>query len=492
MRYKLIIGLILCSFYSIAQKNHSINWIQGGAYTHKIHFKNVTPFINYFVTGLYFSTGSSCISDTDGNFKILCNGFKLMDSTGATIEDGDTITPTKLCKFYDGFSLYSQSSIILPFRNDIYYVLTATASDNEFDTHWMVTSPYQSFDLLLYSKVDMKLNNGLGKVVKKAIPIEENKLLSRTQMMACQHADGVNWWLIKQAKDTNMVYKFIVTEDSVFNLGVQGMGEPHWGNNDIEGQIMFNTKGTQYATVAYGRNLVFLADFDRCNGNISNTKILNLPIHSRTPTIPTLDTGGVGVCFSPNDSLLYVVKDYNLYQLDLHDTDSQTAWYRVANMDTTYAQFQQWGGLFNGPDGKIYIGNWGYSHAMSVIDNPNVKGIGCNFCPKCLQFGIPSGVNNPPCMPNYELGKDSALLVGCTPVGTTQYEVGSEQVVVYPNPTFGKFQIKNSKFQSMKELYNSVGQMVLSTKENVIDVSNIPKGVYYLRLENQVVKVVVE
>jgi hypothetical protein len=161
-------------------------------------------------------------------------------------------------------------------------------------------------------------------------------------------------------------------------------------------------------------------------------------------------------------------------------------------MDTTYAQFQQWSCLYTGPDGKIYVGNWnGLGHAMSVIENPNVKGVGCNFCPKCLHFGN-VGVNNPPCMPNYELGKDSVLLVGCTPVGSTQYEVGNEQVVVYPNPTFGKFQIKNSKFQSKKELYNSVGKLILSTKENEIDVSNLPSGVYYLRVGNQVVKVVVE
>jgi hypothetical protein len=487
--------LIICIIYSLSingQKNHSLNWIQGGAYPYKLNFKNNTPYILPFVTGLYFHLGTSCISDTDGNFKILCNGFKLMDSTGVTIEGGDTITPSKFCNYYNGYSILSQSSIILPFRNDIYYVFTATASDAEFDTHWMQSSPFQSFDLLLYSKVDMKLNNGLGKLVKKAVPIEENNLLSLTRMMACRHADGVNWWLLKQAKDTNMVYKYIVTEDSVYDVGVQGMGEPHWGNVDIKGQLMFNTEGTQYATVAYSKNLIFLADFDRCNGNISNPQIRNLPTHSFAASIPTLDTLAVGVCFSPNDSLLYVVKNYNLYQLDLHDPDSQTAWYRVANMDTTYDQFQKWSCLYTGPDGKIYVGNWGgLGKAMSVIDNPNVKGVGCNFCPKCLHFGN-VGVNNPPCMPNYGLGKDSVLLVGCTPVGSTQYEVGSEQVVVYPNPTSGKFQIKAKNPNSKKELYNSVGQMVMRTKENVIDVSNLSTGIYYLRVENQVVKVIVE
>jgi hypothetical protein len=509
MKELIVFIFLYCSLNCLAQKNHGINWVEGGAYTHKVHFKNTVPFISNFLNGIYFAPGSSCISDTDGNFKILCNGFKLMDSTGTTIEGGDTITPSKLCIWEDGFSLYSQFSIILPFRNDIYYVVTATASDDEFDTHWMLPSPYQSFDLLLYSKVDMKLNNGLGKVVKKAIPISENKLLSRTQMMACRHADGANWWLLKQAKDSNTIYKYIVTEDSVYNAGLQDMGEPYWGNNDIKGQIMFNTQGTQYATVAWGRNLVFLADFNRCTGNISNPQIRYLPIHSRSASILTLDTLAVGVCFSPNDSLLYVVKDYNLYQLDLHDPDSLTAWYRVANMDTTYDQFQKWSCLYPGPDGKIYVGNWnGLGHAMSYIENPNVKGAGCNFCPKCLQFGIPSGVNNPPCMPNYELGKDSALLVGCTPVSSGEIrEVSDEMLVVYPNPASSKLEVRyeirdvsalEDRRNASIEMYNAIGQRVYSSPIShlispiSIDVSNLSKGVYYLRCGNQVVKVVVE
>jgi len=67
-------------------------------------------------------------------------------------------------------------------------------------------------------------------------------------------------------------------------------------------------------------------------------------------------------------------------------------------------------------------------------------------------------------------------------------------LVVYPNPAYSKLYIKSDKriANSQKELYNSVGQMVLRTKKNEIDVSGLSKGMYYLRVENQVVKVVVE
>jgi hypothetical protein len=54
----------------------------------------------------------------------------------------------------------------------------------------------------------------------------------------------------------------------------------------------------------------------------------------------------------------------------------------------------------------MYIGNWnGLGKAMSVINNPDVKGVGCGFCPKCFQFPK-IGAGNPPCMPNYALGAD--------------------------------------------------------------------------------------
>jgi hypothetical protein len=85
----------------------------------------------------------------------------------------------------------------------------------------------------------------------------------------------------------------------------------------------------------------------------------------------------------------------------------------------------------------------------------------------------------------------------CWPLSSQQYEVGSEHVVVWPNPTSGKLYIKyeiasQSLANTKKELYNSIGQMVLSTKENEIDVSHLANGVYYLKCGIYTRKVVVE
>jgi surface protein len=69
---------------------------------------------------------------------------------------------------------------------------------------------------------------------------------------------------------------------------------------------------------------------------------------------------------------------------------------------------------------------------------------------------------------------------------------------VYPNPVNGKLVIQSSSafVNKKKELYNSLGQLVFTTCPDslpeIIDMSAYSKGIYYLKCENQVVKVVVE
>ena len=204
MKVKLLI-LASCFLFTIvtAQINHGVNWVSGSLTTDKINFLQTPPTILPYKDPLYFSQGASCISDTLGRLRLVCNGYSLFDSTGNYIDGGDTITPTELCKYNNGYSLYSQSSLILPFKDDIYITITCTASDSEFVRNWMANNPYRpysSYDKLLYTKVDMNMNNGMGKVVAKAVPIETDGLFQRTGMMACRHADGINWWLLKQGK----------------------------------------------------------------------------------------------------------------------------------------------------------------------------------------------------------------------------------------------------------------------------------------------------
>ncbi len=499
---KRIIFLYFLFFTNLiySQKELGNTWISGSGPTYKVKFSNGQIFINYFDTNFnYRFLASSSICDSDGNLKIICNGFQVYDTLGIHLENGDSLVPNKLYAKYSGKSSYSQSSILLPVGGEIYYLITPTATDQQIDNWNNNISGH--FDLLLYHKIDM--NQGAnGKVVKKAIPLLENVKLSKTQMMAVKHASGIGWWLIKKASDTNMVYKFMVTKDSIYNMGMQGFSEPHFGIYDLAGQLMFNQEGTQLATTSanYTNNFVYTADFDRCNGFISNPKVYNMPDLLKAPPIDmNLDKTTDGICFSPNGRFLYVVKYFNILQLDLDDPDSATAWYHVANLDTTLNAFQGYGNPYIGPDDKVYISNWNaLSKQLSVIENPNLKGLACNFCPRCLRFpkwGTSSGI---PCMPNYALGKDSSTT--CWPLSLVSNQKEQVDFKCYPNPasTILTIELTSSKKELVQiEMYNMVGELVLKTDiqsetKIQINISSLPKGLYVIRCEGASQKVVVE
>jgi hypothetical protein len=69
--------------------------------------------------------------------------------------------------------------------------------------------------------------------------------------------------------------------------------------------------------------------------------------------------------------------------------------------------------------------------------------------------------------------------------------VADEMLEVYPNPTNSVIYIKNKKGKK-KELYNLVGELLFTTTKDEIEVYNLPKGIYLLRCESQVRKLVVK
>jgi hypothetical protein len=169
------------------------------------------------------------------------------------------------------------------------------------------------------------------------------------------------------------------------------------------------------------------------------------------------------------------------------------SFFKVSGWDTVYLESSGFSVMYIGPNGKIYVGNSsGTSEQMSVIDNPDISGVGCSFCRKCLRAKSVYGtLGAPPCMPNYELGASGQP---CWPLSLPNPpKEGDEVLEVYPNPSNDKIKVESIKYKDdIKQLYNSIGQLMLSTKENEIDVSNLSSGIYYIRCGNSVKKVMVE
>jgi hypothetical protein len=127
-----------------------------------------------------------------------------------------------------------------------------------------------------------------------------------------------------------------------------------------------------------------------------------------------------------------------------------------------------------------------------VIDFPDLKGAACGFCRKCFRVdNALGGLNSPPNVPDFNLGADVSMLP-CAPLAIHQFgNLEMSQLEIYPNPSSSIFYIKNRKGKK-KVMFNSVGQMVFDTTKEAIEVSRLSKGVYYIKVEGEIKKVVVE
>jgi hypothetical protein len=192
----------------------------------------------------------------------------------------------------------------------------------------------------------------------------------------------------------------------------------------------------------------------------------------------------VGLCFSANGKFLYVASMSNIYQYDLSDS----TWFHVAGLDTSYTQFQYYETMYMGSDGKIYEGNAsGLSKQMSVIDSPDIKGAGCNFCPRCLRLdslGANAFVGTPPCMPNYGLGAKT-----CWPLDIGNVNATVEWSI-YPNPAKNEITLERlCSDAGIFTLFNSIGQMLLQKEiplnQNAVHIKlpELTDGIYNYRCD---------
>ncbi|MBL7766179.1 MAG: T9SS type A sorting domain-containing protein [Chitinophagaceae bacterium] len=489
-----ILSLVLVSAVSTvrAQSKFNYSWVSGIFKTYIIVFNGAemvfsdsTHSINYLSLN-----GGTNICDSNGNVILMSNGCKVFNKNKVILDNGDSIGGRDYLQYYNGFSLVPQTCLFLPFKDSVYYMPYCTASDTEFDK-WMNVSGHDAvFDMMGYCKIDMKLNGGLGKVVEREIPLLQNDTLSKSQMMACKHANGKDWWVLKQARGANKVYKFLFTQDSVDYIGSQNFPEPVFSIFDQGGQSMFSQDGTKYATTCRGTGKVFVADFDRCQGILSNPEVYNIPEQNcHNPLDTTLkETFTEGLAFSPNGQYLYIDMYFNILQLDLLDTDSSTAWYHVAGLDTTWDAFQSYSNMYLAPDNRLYIGNFSNgSKQMSRIDNPDVKGVGCNFCPRCLRMPA-AGIVAPPHMPNYDLGIDTSM---CWPLENENVNEKENLLSIYPNPARNVLTIESddlNRRENTVEVYNLLGQVLLSERRKTssgkidLDISSLKEGMYLLKI----------
>lgn len=303
MRSILIITMLLfvCHNLVSGQTNRSgARWLQGSGRVVETVFTDTSRPSSSIIYALpppyYYAGGHSNICDSaTGKLLFSCNGMVLYDSTGSIMDNGDHLVESSYY-YYNAFPIsnVTQASLILPKgSNGLYYVFITTISDSAWDYYVNIGGGGGARDRLQYNIVDINANGGLGSVIEKNKPILQGVAVHKTMMQACRHSNGIDWWLLKQGEyDTNRIYRFLVKADTIEGPWIQNFAEPKYPSYDLTGQYAFSKDGSKFASIqGKGKmNKLFMADFDRCTGELNNPKIINVPIDSTT--FPAVDNVG--------------------------------------------------------------------------------------------------------------------------------------------------------------------------------------------------------
>ena len=308
-----------------------------------------------------FHTVEGCSSIADGNGNLLF------------YTEGDTVWNRNHQVMQNGLGLKghyssSQSALIVPKpgSSTIYYVFTVDAEG------WS--------DGLNYSELDMTLDGGMGAIV----PGNKNiQLLAPTseKLTARKHANRVDFWVVVHDFTTDAFYSYLVTSSGVNPVPViSNIGSIITSSADTRGCMKISPDGNYLVLANVGLNEVQLFNFDISSGVVSN--LIETFVYSMFET-------PYGVEFSPSSQLLYVSDGYSFgSHVVQYDLNAASIFLSAVVLDTFMVQA---GTLQLGPDRKIYSSNWDGSamDSISVINNPDIVGIGCNFVFNSIY--LPSG-----------------------------------------------------------------------------------------------------
>ncbi len=417
-RFCLAIFLLL-SWHSVDSQKEDYIWLFGSDVADNLDISTISdttngstnfdfnfdpPKIHYDSARIWdIRTTNGSICSEEGAMQLYTNGQVIYDGNHNIVED--TINYNAQ---WDNWNILWDGVLIndgLPLNQGA-IILPAPNNDNKFYVF------YSSYDLDIFQTNRMnytiveKQDDGFELIIKDVVFIKDT-LLSNGNLNAVKHANGMDWWLIFTAKDHSVFFKYLLTSHGLDYVSTQKIGESF---NSGLSHLTFSNKGDRIAlctTRQFGENgeVVYIADFDRVSGEISN------PVQDQLEG----NSFSQGISFSPNGRFLYATDSEKVYQYDLESDDIIDSRILVANydgyiyyypgdLDSVTALKSKFGWMAQGPDGKIYISTTsGSTRRFHRINNPNLEGEACDVdqhsivTPTSLGRGVPN-------FPNFRLG----------------------------------------------------------------------------------------
>lgn len=482
MKYIIFALLVLIASNLDAQSKRDYNWVMGyPAGSSDIHSRFILSFDYNKRSVSRFSNGhrriafnNASISSEEGELLFYTNGCTVYDSTYQVMMNGDSLNNNQWFDlFCDEHASGLQNTMILPDpgNEDGYYILHQPL--------FFFEDPltFQSVRLL-YTYVDMTLNEGRGAITVKNQAYHEENIFGSGFFSACRHQNGDDWWFIKTRLNSNIKYIYGIDHNGIFLEDSIAIGDTITRFISAGGQAKFSSDGNKYVTHSpvSGLNIY---DFDRETGQLSNHEAIFLQ---------ETEVALSGLELSPSGQFCYVTFPFILYQVDLWAEDIAASTVIIDTLDMsvmdpflllfTMAQL--------GPDCKIYITSGNTVRALHVINNPDEKGTDCNFVQSGLKLDVPHDRNSLPHFPHFRIDEDDI----CDPTITNVFGlpiVSEEPIVLSPNPATYHLDVdvgsgEDAAYSILDYQGRTVLQGRLTGDRDRLDISAMPDGIYFLRI----------
>lgn len=445
-----------------------------------LDYNNLPPKVFREVRYLNFSHTIASYSDPiTGEILLYTNGIDIANSNHEIIENGSGLNPGYF-SVRDATNGYNNAQ-------GAFFIKSPGATDTVLLIHqaFEIIEVPPDLDvagsLLYYTAIDISSGVGNEKVIRKNVPII-NSYQNIGHLTGVKHGNGRDWWMLMPAYDSNKIYRVkisngpeiivdsLLIQDTIFNGG---------------GQAIFSPDGSQFVTVnkvwAFQPGQANIFDFDRCSGELYNERSF---IFGDTSFY-------IGAAISPNSKFLYISEDFKLFQYDLMSQDIKSSAIQVGQylgeLDPLPTRFFH---LQLAPDDKIYMRTSTSNFSLHVINQPNEKGLDCNFVKGQQRLGVYSiGIPN---FPNYRLGKwqDSP----CDTLVSVSLQLQEASFNIYPNPASDKINaelINGLSSDVHYEIYSAVGILLQRGKiENLtkgiptsLNISSLKSGIYIFKIK---------
>jgi len=460
------------------------------------------------------------ITDRNNNMVGYTNGHFVWGIKGDTIDNGDSLGWTKSWEMITTkISRYKtetmHSAVVLPTSSDSLWLLFYQDFVWKYDVDNFHLPYLQEFgeveliytsDHLYLAKIRMRKDGSLYILNhERDIPIVNDFLIHRS-LMAVQHANAKDFWIIAPCQHNEKAYSILVS-DSIVSV----RGNHYFSENNTKhiwfglGCSRFNFSGDKIVRLNYRfydvpdfpakayTQYIELMGFDRCEGKVTHRISLD--------SFPRPDGYGskMDAIFSKNDRYLYISERFSLVRKDLLSSspllvglDTIIQYNRKPTSWAEFYSFDDFAVLNYFPDGRIWMhgdDRTNYFHLINQPDQDNIKDI--EYISKYIT--LPIDPNQPEERLEAQFSHTWELLprlpVECLSI--SQDDISKTLPHLHPNPTSNNLYIADIEIGIKISIYNiQSGQNVCNsiyTKEG-IDVSNLQAGVYILNVNEHHIK----